>query len=67
MYHLVYTFEKQMKLPAKDQIDIIAFLLTLTDKNFLFNPDYSFPKYILMNELNNKKTGSTIPNIIKNN
>ena len=64
---LAKELKTQLKLPAKDQIDIIAFLLTLTDKKFLFNPDYSFPKHILLNELSSPKTGSTTPNIYKNN
>lgn len=31
-------------LKHEEQIDIIAFLLTLTDKEFLFNPNFSFPR-----------------------
>lgn len=32
------------KLSSNDKQDLIAFLLTLTDHEFLFNPTYSFPK-----------------------
>lgn len=31
-------------LTSEERIDIIAFLLTLTDKDFLFNPNYSYKK-----------------------
>jgi len=30
-----------------DKVDLIAFLLTLSDKNFLFNPDHAYPREIL--------------------
>jgi cytochrome c peroxidase len=36
--------QQPMNLSANDRVDIIAFLLTLTDKQFLFNPDYGYPK-----------------------
>tara|TARA_B110000495_G_C22975670_1_gene573030 strand:+ start:449 stop:1471 length:1023 start_codon:yes stop_codon:yes gene_type:complete len=32
-----------LPLSAKDRVDLVAFLLTLTDKEFLFNPNYSYP------------------------
>jgi cytochrome c peroxidase len=31
-------------LSSNDKVDLTAFLLTLTDRKFLFNPDYAFPK-----------------------
>jgi cytochrome c peroxidase len=31
-------------LTPNEKVDLVAFLLTLTDKQFLFNPDLSFPK-----------------------
>lgn len=31
-------------LTSNEKVDLIAFLLTLTDKEFLFDPDFSFPK-----------------------
>jgi cytochrome c peroxidase len=31
-------------LSPEDKVDLIAFLLSLTDKEFLFNPDHSFPR-----------------------
>lgn len=36
--------EGGLPLTHKEQIDLIAFLLTLTDKEFLFNPQFSFPR-----------------------
>jgi cytochrome c peroxidase len=35
-------------LTSNEKVDLIAFLLTLTDKKFLFNPNFSFPKNILL-------------------
>ena len=32
-----------LPLSDKDRVDLVAFLLTLTDKEFLFNPNYSYP------------------------
>ena len=51
-----YTIEKEIsstlsnklarpiKLNPNEKIDLIAFLYTLTDKEFLFNPRYGYPK-----------------------
>jgi cytochrome c peroxidase len=39
---------KPIVLSSAQKVDLIAFLLTLTDKEFLFNPKYSFPKEILL-------------------
>jgi cytochrome c peroxidase len=33
-----------LKLSHENKIDIVSFLLTLTDKDFLFNPKFEFPK-----------------------
>lgn len=42
------TLAKQLVQPinlsSNQRVDLTAFLLTLTDKEFLFNPKYSFPK-----------------------
>ena len=38
--------QKPIVLTSNEKVDIIAFLLTLTDKSFLFNPDYFYPKEI---------------------
>ena len=37
-------------LSAKEKVDLIAFLLTLNDKKFLFNPKHSFPRESLNQE-----------------
>jgi cytochrome c peroxidase len=39
--------EKQISLSSNEKVDIIAFLLTLTDKNFLFNRKFGFPQNLM--------------------
>jgi cytochrome c peroxidase len=39
---------KPIMLSSNEKVDLVAFLLTLTDKEFLFNRAYSFPKEIFM-------------------
>jgi cytochrome c peroxidase len=41
-----------IKLSAQDKVDLVSFLLTLTDKQFLFNPEFSYPKDILLHTNN---------------
>lgn len=41
---LSFHLEQPLMLKPSEQIDIIAFLLTLTDKKFLFDQRYSYPK-----------------------
>ncbi len=36
-----------LPLSADDKVDLLAFLLTLTDKKFLFNPEHGYPKKII--------------------
>jgi len=36
--------KKPMKLSDNDRVDLLLFLTTLTDKEFLFNPRFGFPK-----------------------
>ena len=36
--------QQQMTLSSNEKVDLVAFLLTLTDKEFLFNPKFSYPK-----------------------
>lgn len=38
-----------INLTSEEKVDLIAFLLTLNDKNFVFDPDFQYPKNILMN------------------
>ncbi len=36
--------QNEVNLSSNEKVDIIAFLLTLSDKKFLFNPEFSYPK-----------------------
>lgn len=38
------SFKYPMKLSDNDRVDLLAFLLTLTDKDFLFNERFGYPK-----------------------
>jgi cytochrome c peroxidase len=38
--------KKRISLSSNEKVELIAFLLTLTDKSFLFNPDYFYPKQL---------------------
>lgn len=44
------TLSKQLLQPivlnSNEKVELTSFLLTLTDKSFLFNKDYSYPKFI---------------------
>ncbi len=35
---------QKIELSPNEKVDLVAFLLTLTDREFLFNPAFSFPK-----------------------
>lgn len=39
--------QQPIRLSSDQKVELIAFLLTLTDKRFLFNPEHSYPKKIL--------------------
>ena len=41
---LAKELEEPIELSSNEKVDLIAFLLTLTDKEFLFNRDYSYPR-----------------------
>lgn len=43
---LAKQLKKPIVLSSNDKVDLTSFLLTLTDKKFLFNPNYSYPKHI---------------------
>lgn len=43
---LSFELQKPIELTTNEKVDMIAFLLTLTDKSFLFNPKYYYPKEI---------------------
>jgi cytochrome c peroxidase len=40
---------KPITLSSNEKVDLTAFLLTLTDKKFIFNPKFSYPKNIFLN------------------
>lgn len=40
--------EKAIILTSNEKVDLIAFLLTLTDKHYLFNPKFSYPKEVFL-------------------
>lgn len=41
---LAKELQHPLSLTSNEKVDIIAFLLTLSDKSFLFNPAFSYPK-----------------------
>jgi cytochrome c peroxidase len=41
---------KPMKLTSNEKVDIISFLLTLSDREFVFNPKNQYPRNILSNK-----------------
>ena len=45
--NLPQSLKKPMVLSSNEKVDLIAFLLTLTDSQFLHNRAYQFPKNIL--------------------
>jgi cytochrome c peroxidase len=45
---LAKQLQKPIILSSNEKVDLTAFLLTLTDKDFLFNPKFSFPKEVLL-------------------
>lgn len=40
--------EQPVRLSANEKVDLVAFLLTLTDKGFLFDTSLSYPRYLFM-------------------
>ncbi|MBL0341108.1 MAG: c-type cytochrome [Bacteroidetes bacterium] len=48
--------QKPIALTSNEKVDLISFLLTLTDKEFLFNPKLSFPRNILLPVTQQSKT-----------
>jgi cytochrome c peroxidase len=41
------SFRKKISLTENEKVDLIAFLLTLSDKEFVFNPNHVYPKEII--------------------
>lgn len=46
--NLAIQLQKPIILTSNQKVDLTAFLLTLTDKEFLFNPKFGFPKEVLL-------------------
>ncbi|MFZ4798465.1 MAG: cytochrome-c peroxidase [Bacteroidia bacterium] len=46
--NLASQLQKPIILTSNQKVDLTAFLLTLTDKEFLFNPKFGFPKEVLL-------------------
>lgn len=42
--NLSYKLNKEIQLSSNEQVDIVSFLMTLTDKSFLFNPNFAYPR-----------------------
>lgn len=47
--------EKPIVLSSNEKVDLIAFLLTLTDKQFLFNEKHSYPKKLFLSTVDSAK------------
>ena len=47
---LAHSLENRIVLSSNEKVDLISFLLCLTDKEFLFNKDFSYPRDILLNQ-----------------
>ena len=41
---LAKELQKKIQLNSREKIDLLVFLRTLTDKEFLFNKRFTFPK-----------------------
>jgi cytochrome c peroxidase len=39
--------KKRIELSSSERVDLISFLLTLSDRKFVFNPQHSFPKQLI--------------------
>jgi cytochrome c peroxidase len=46
---LAIQLQKPIILTSNEKVDLIAFLLTLTDKEFLFNSKYAYPRQLFFN------------------
>lgn len=48
--HYNQNYSNKIHLNEKEKVDLTVFLLTLSDKNFLFNKDFSFPRNLFFNK-----------------
>ena len=44
---LAAQLQNKIELTSNEKVDLVSFLLSLSDKSFVFNPDFQFPKEIL--------------------
>jgi cytochrome c peroxidase len=49
---LAAQLQKPVAISANEKVDLISFLLTLSDKEFVFNPQFQFPKELLLSNSN---------------
>ncbi|MFT4758672.1 MAG: cytochrome c peroxidase [Paraglaciecola sp.] len=47
---LASSLQNLMPLTSNERVDLLAFLLTLTDREFLFNRGFGFPREVLLGE-----------------
>lgn len=47
---LASELKKSMNLNSNEKVDLIAFLMTLSDKDFVFNKKHAFPREVLLNK-----------------
>jgi cytochrome c peroxidase len=50
---LANELQQPIFLTSNEKVDVIAFLLTLSDRSFIFNNNYSYPKHIFSAKSNN--------------
>ncbi len=58
---LSHKLSQSLSLSSNDKVDLTAFLLTLSDKKFLFNNDHTFPAALLQFKKTTQQT-STVTN-----
>lgn len=46
--HLSKELREPMQLTSNEKVDLTAFLMTLSDREFLFDTSFSFPKFLFM-------------------
>jgi len=42
------TLQKPIELSSNEKVDLLSFLLTLSEKEFVFNPKFQFPKKLIL-------------------
>lgn len=52
---LAKELQNKIDLTSNEKVDLTAFLLCLSDRHFVFNPSYSYPKNIFLNKAKEEK------------